>query len=175
MLHIKWHIFSQLYTDQETVNLLDESAPTFFGVCYLVLLNDVILEISRLTDPSKTGKHENLTIERMVEATNSLVCDHQAELDELLSLIRCKCKFARTIRNRRLAHTDLEACKHPEILPAIEIGEVEEALLALRNIMNQVASYFDWSEELYELSSFGDDANTLIGCLEEARSYRDRC
>lgn len=53
-LHLKWLLFSQLYEDEEIVDLPNESAPNFFGVCQSVFLDDLILSISRLTDPSGT-------------------------------------------------------------------------------------------------------------------------
>ncbi len=55
LLHVKWEVFNQLYvTSEETVELLNESAPSFFRICQDMLIDDILLTTSRLTDPHQT-------------------------------------------------------------------------------------------------------------------------
>ncbi len=177
VLHLKWLLFSQLYEDETTVNLLNESAPTFFGVCQTVFLDDIILVISRLTDPSHTKNKENLTLERLAAAIDSAnFPELKDEIDEALNLVRSNCNFARTNRNRRIAHTDLKTYfqEHPESLPSVTKEKIEEALLTVREVMNKFELHFSQNETGYEYLVLPDGANSLIGCLYDAKSYREQ-
>lgn len=54
-LHSKWEIFCQLYAaDKDILDLLNKSAGGFFRVVQDVLAHDVLLNLSRLTDPDQT-------------------------------------------------------------------------------------------------------------------------
>jgi len=175
-LHLKWLLFSQLYEDEEIVELLNESAPTFFGVCQSVFLNDIILSISRLTDSSKTGDKENLTLARIVDIIDPSSVQLKTELVETLEIVKNSCDFARNHRNRRVAHTDLKTYfqDHPEPLLSITREKIEEALLGLRAFVNKVELHFTQNEMGYEYLAIAEGASSLIGCLYDAKSYRDQ-
>ena len=67
-LHGRWIIYRQLFgTSKERVELLNESAGTFFNVLQDVLLHDVQLSLSKLGDPADTGSRENMTLEALHE------------------------------------------------------------------------------------------------------------
>jgi hypothetical protein len=175
-IHLKWLLFSQLYEDEEIVDLLNESAPTFFGVCQSVFLNDIILSISRLTDSSKTGSKENLTLARILDSIDPSLVQLKAELVETLEIIKNSCDFARKHRNRRVAHIDLKTYfqDHPEPLLSITKEKIEEALLGLRTFVNKVELHFTQNETGYEYLAVAEGASSLIGCLYDAKSYRDQ-
>ena len=73
-LHGRWIIYCQLYgKSPERVDILNRSASTFFNIIQKVLLEDVQLSLSKLGDPARSGKRENLTINALVrelESTN---------------------------------------------------------------------------------------------------------
>lgn len=175
ILHFKWHIFCTLYVDEETVVLLNESDPVFFSVHQSILLDDIILTISRLTDPPGTGNRENLTLERLAEGYISTFPRLRTDLEELLALVKANCEFARVNRNRRVAHTDLQTyLQQPlTLLPVINREKIEEALLSVRSFMDRVESYLG-TEMCYELSFETSGARSLIGCLEDAEAYRNQ-
>ena len=175
-LHLKWLLFSQLFKDKETVDLLNESAPTFFGVCQSMFLNDIILSISRLTDPSKTGNKENLTLARILDSIDPSLFQLKTELIETLEIVKNSCDFARKHRNRRVAHTDLKTYfqDHPEPLLSSTKEKIEEALLGLRTFINKVELHFTQNETGYEYLAVVEGASSLIGCLYDAKSYRDQ-
>ena len=72
-LHAKWGIFCQLYgSTKEVVDLLNSSAPSFFRICEDVLVDDILLNISRLTDPKQTFKRDNLSLEHLVHSIDEV-------------------------------------------------------------------------------------------------------
>ena len=175
-LHAKWEIFNQLYvTSEETVELLNESAPSFFRICQDMLIDDILLTISRLTDPHQTYNRGNLSMERLVAYVDeSKYADLRDEIEQLLIEAKSKCRFARELRNRRIAHTDLSTRLHAEAnpLPALTEQQIKEAFSALRAIMNKIKMHFEDTSVLYEQVLMPGDGNSLIARLRDARTYR---
>lgn len=175
-LHLKWLLFSQLYEDEKTVDLLNDSAPTFFGFCQNIFLNDIILSISRLTDPPKIGSKENLTLGKILDSIDPIFSQLKAELVKTLETVDESCDFARKHRNRRIAHTDLKTHfqDHPELLSSITKEKIEKALLSLRTFVNKVELHFTQKQMGYEYLTIAEGSSSLIGCLRDAKSYRDQ-
>ena len=175
-LHAKWEIFNQLYvTSEETVELLNESAPSFFRICQDMLIDDILLTISRLTDPHQTYNRGNLSMERLVAYVDeSKYADLRDEIEQLLIEAKSKCRFARELRNRRIAHTDLSTRLQAEAnpLPALTEQQIKEAFSALRAIMNKIKMHFEDTSVLYEQVLMPGDGNSLIARLRDARTYR---
>ena len=66
--HALWLIFCQLYVDEpRQLLILRETAPGFFSSIRSVIRNAVILSISRLSDPSKTGGKANASLRTLSE------------------------------------------------------------------------------------------------------------
>jgi len=61
-LHHKWDQYLKLFgRSEKQIIILNETANGFFGLVQMVLFEDIILHISRLTDPSKTFGKKNLS------------------------------------------------------------------------------------------------------------------
>ena len=68
-IHAKWIQFRKTYAKSEQqTQLLKDTAPFFFRVVRDVLIDDTLLHLARLTDPTKTGKSGNLTLLRLSDA-----------------------------------------------------------------------------------------------------------
>lgn len=175
-LHAKWMVFSQLYaTDEKRVELLNASAPHFFRLCQRAFINDILLTISRLTDPHQTFGKDNLSMERLVTLVDKVKHpDLKGEVERLLTEAKSKCRFARELRNRRLAHSDLFTRLQGPIgsLPDATKRQVEEALATLRAIMNAVEVYFEDKTVAYDEVLMAGDGDSLIARLLDAKTYR---
>lgn len=150
-VHGKWAIFCQLYAEKDSVELLNNTAPSFFRICQDVLLDDVLLTICRITDPAQTGRKTNLCLERLVRHIDeSAYCDLKDNATSLLTSFQQKLDFARDHRNRRIAHIDLQTRlkRHPTELSSITRQRVREALQAIDKIMNTIEYYFGDSTTL---------------------------
>src|SRR5512144_2855527 len=70
-IHAKWKQYHRLYgTSDDTVALLNKTAPSFFYLLGSILLDDVLLHIARLTDPPDLGGHTNLTLQCLPPAVH---------------------------------------------------------------------------------------------------------
>ena len=183
-LHRKWLIFRQLFVSGENVvGLLNSVAPAFFRVCKDLLADDVLLSISRLADPKQTFKADNLSLEQLVRSIDAgEYPDLMRELEQLLSVTRDKCAFAREQRNKRIAHTDLSTKLEAKPLSSPTTTNVEAALESIRAVMNAIEKYFH--EPIYcndvNIAFVGYsrvlnvDGTQLITWLREAEACRDQ-
>ena len=69
--HIFWlrsiyHTYKVLFEDDESVALMNITARTFFTMLQIILRDNIFLEFSKITDPAKTGKKENFTVDNLV-------------------------------------------------------------------------------------------------------------
>lgn len=181
-LHAKWGIFCQLYASgSEVVDLLNSSAVGFFRVCQDVLAYDILLTISRLTDPKQTrlGKNvrDNLSLERLVSSIDSVKYPKlKDEIEQLLTVSKIKCGFVKDLRNKLIAHNDLTTKLQAKVnpLPMPTKQNIEDALESIRNVMNAVPGYFENATVTYQLASMPSDGNTLIARLRHAKMYREQ-
>jgi hypothetical protein len=176
-LHGLWIIYRQLYAkSSERVDLLNESAGTFFSLLQNILLHDTVLASARLTDHSEIRGRENLVLGQLVEKLDSnSYPDLMERLKVCLEVIDSRCEVFRTKRNRQVAHSDLLAALkvESEPLPGISRTMVEDALKAIRDYMNEFEIHFSNSTMAYEYFSMQSDGEALIWQLKRAAGYRD--
>lgn len=142
-LHAKWLQYRQLYAHSpKRIDLLNEVSGFFFRVVQNVLWEDVLLHLARLTDPPKSVGKTNLTLLRIRPAiTESSLAE---EVHKLVEVAVSQSSFARDLRNRRLAHLDLDLAlgKGAKPLPGISRQNVENALSAIRDVLNRLAGHY---------------------------------
>ena len=108
-LHGRWICYRQLFAESERrIDLLNECASTFFFIIQDVLLDEVQVSLSKLTDPAKSGKFDNLSLEQLQarlegHGAASLATANRVLLDKL----HTQCAPFREWRNKKLAHLDL--------------------------------------------------------------------
>jgi hypothetical protein len=175
-LYAKWNVFKQLYaTTKETVELLNDSAQGFFRICQDVLLDDILLTISRLNDPYQTSGKDNLSMERLAAYVDRTKYPNlRADIDTLLIEARDKCGFARELRNRRIAHSDLSTRLEAEAnpLPVVYKQQIDDALSVLQSVLNKMELYFEDNTVLYEQTMVRGDGEALVARLRDAKAYR---
>ena len=153
-LHGRWIIYRQLFAgSEERIELLNECASTFFHFVHEVLLSEVQVTLSKLTDPARQGGFDNLSLDQLQHllvtyGDPGLAAECRALLDELQS----KCEPFRTWRNKRLAHLDLTTAMKSGLdpLPGISRQMVEDALAIVRDYMNKIEGHYSQSKFAYE-------------------------
>ena len=173
-LHGRWSMFNQLYATSEVrLEALNKVAPTFFGTLQRVLLNDIQLALSRLGDPSRMARRENLTLETLVDAISELREPAlAAALSADLAVYRERCRMIVTRRNQWIAHYDISLRSPAERLPGVSRQEIEEALEQLRVFMRRVYGHYMNAHMAYEMFVLNDDANNIVRVVAEALRYR---
>ena len=106
-LHWQWRQYRILFGDKKSrLDLLNQSAPFFFGTIQLVLFEDTLLSLARLVGPTKSAGKPNLTVQRLPELVGVI---HDADrVEELVQNAVSAADFAVDWRNRRIAHRDLK-------------------------------------------------------------------
>lgn len=172
-LHAKWSEYKKLYAESpERVDLLNDSAGHFFSVVQEVMWENVLMHISRLTDPAVQGKHNNLTLLKLPEAVTdpSLA----KKLSEQTALAKSKAEFAKMRRNKIHAHQELSLALGDKSvqLPAASRAHVEEVLKLFREILNLIQrKYMNNSTTAYDHFLSAQDAEALVTRL----AFGQRC
>lgn len=168
-LHAKWKQYRHLYATAENVELLNEAAGFFFGVVQRVMWDDALLHVARLMDPPRSMGKDNLTLLRLPEVVENAALS--ARVAPLVEAAVSACGFARDLRNRRLAHQDLQLAldSGAEPLPGVSRAQMEEALAAMRAVLNEIEGHYWNSSTAFEhVLAPRSDAESLTHYLSEA-------
>lgn len=142
--HVHWlvivrHTYRVLFEDKQPScqTLMEKTASSFFADLKRILQEYLLLECAKITDPAKTGGHENFTVDCLVRH----ICwpDDKNILKELESLQASTERFRNHIklaRNKLLAHSDRKAVLSGESLGAFPEGEDSKFFDALQKICN---------------------------------------
>jgi hypothetical protein len=176
-LHGRWIVYRQLFgTNKERVDLLNEMLGTVSGILQDVLLHDIQLSLSKIGDPARTGKHENLTLRRLHHALRNAGEDEVvSRLEPLIDAFDTACTQIRDRRNKWIGHNDLVTRISGQSTPLLDASrnEIESALSALRNAMNCIAQHYTGTPTLYQEFVMHEDGEYLVGALAQAKRYRE--
>jgi len=175
-IHAKWLEYRKLYAkSEERIEFLNRTARFFFGIIQTTIWDDILLHISRLTDPPKRGKFENLTLLRLPDAVTDkkLADDLRVLIDECLD----RCQFARDWRDKRIAHNDyflaLDSKATP--LPGVSRQHIADVLASFSKIINRVyEAYVPDTEIGFDHFIAPGDAESLVCHLNLAVTLEER-
>ena len=168
-LHFKWAEYVEMFgVNEARIDLLNTAAPSFFRVLDDVLWRDVLLHLTRLTEPpsAKRGRRETLTLYQLPRLVDPSI---RTRVKALVAEARARSEFARDWRNRTIAHIDLElALKGPSAKPLAPASraKVKDALRTISDALNAVDSHYCGAEVLYEQSR-GDGALQMMYRLRD--------
>ena len=146
-LHRSWVHYKRLFEPSST---RAESAPALLDAWRTLdllrwpLLRGVAIDICRLTDQSKQGSQQNLTLRRVLEEWEPVLAGNQ-DLAELLERsvrevheIAAKPNGLRTLRNKALSHCDFDTAVGvvPSASVAIaDLGRAVELIVRFRDLI----------------------------------------
>ncbi|MEY8241938.1 MAG: hypothetical protein RPS99_00180 [Gammaproteobacteria bacterium] len=172
-LHYRWDMYKEVFFGgKEQTDLLNKSGSNFFYYTQHLMLDKIALMFSKLTDPNKQGKFENLSLKQVhVYASDRGELEFVAELKGKFGALIEACEKFRSLRNKRIAHGDLEhslgIAEKP--LPGISIKYVEHALQILRKYMDLVELHYSNSQTGYACikGPYGAGGHALINALSK--------
>lgn len=174
VLWIDWKLYQQLFGSEARVALLNDSGGHLFHVLQQSMLDRFLLGLSRLTDPTRTGKHANLSLAALVEEA-----DQQPELQDRLAhqlgLLHKSVAAMREHRNKRVAHADFAALTDPEAaLQGYKIADIKSALNQVAEFLNSYELQSNDSQTAYDqcILPMGHDGERLVRCLKQAEAFR---
>lgn len=128
-------IYKELFESAETGSLLDKTAQSFFDDLNTILINYLLLEFVKITDPAVSKGEENFTIDNIIESVRwpTGVEEKLKVLNEEAKGFRAHIKKA---RNKLLAHIDKKTILSDKRLGGFPGGKDERFLTILEEIWN---------------------------------------
>lgn len=173
-LHVKWHQYRVLYgSTPERIDLLNDAAPLAFRVVEDALWDDTLLHLCRFTDSAEFRGKGRLSLRQLPPLIEDSTV--RTEVESLIQDAVAKTKFARDWRDRRIAHRDLAHSLDKEAQPLEPASRlaVENALAALRQVLNAVNARLKNTEMIFEFSDPIGGADALLRVVRDGVRTRD--
>lgn len=142
-LHLEWAEHKVLFgTKPERIDLLNESAPEFFGRLQDTLWERTLLQVARLMDPPNSGRgKDNVTLRGLPDLVDSKI---RHRIETLLKDAQEKCAFSKDWRDRFIAHRDLNLAQRGNArqLETANRLKVDSALETIAAVLNEVESHY---------------------------------
>lgn len=158
-LQSKWRLYHGLFGSQESVALLSDLAPGCFDMIQDALLTDVIVSITRLSDPVRSAGRSNLSLSALIARLGE-----NGGLASLLSDFQAACEPVRRHRNRRVAHNDLRACLAPDHdpIPGVSGKQIDRICQLSEQLVREAYSTFSDGDLSFEPVVPAGDASDLL-------------
>jgi hypothetical protein len=164
-LHVEWRFYRQVFVRQQEWDILNETAPSWFRTVQNIWIRDMLRSCGCLSDPSKTGKKENLSLPALVEC----VQHHKphSDLPSKIAAVKATCATARHHRNRNIAHYDLDTRGVVDLtsLQPISRSDIQAALDAMASLLNTIAIHFGSHATNFADVVTGPDGDDLMRFL----------
>lgn len=147
----KWEMYVELFGHSpERVEFLNRTAPGFFHAIQSALLDDTLMHIARLTDPAASAGKANLTIMSLPGLVDSV--RDKGHVAPACRSAMSKADFCRELRNKVLAHNDLDVAlgRSPRPLAAASRMKVWAALKSIAAVLNLVSNAYDCGTIAFE-------------------------
>lgn len=172
-IHVKWRDCKELFSTKPTrVDLMNEAAPLFFRMVEDSLFENILIHITRLTDPPESCGKANLTIKRLPP----LISDPKlaAHVEGLIDVATTQAAFCRDWRNRKIAHADLRLALDQTVKPleSATCGKINAALEAVSKVLNSIETHYMASETCFE--GFPSDGGSieLLHVIDDGLRFR---
>lgn len=154
--------------------LLKTTAKTFFGDLNHMLIEHLILEVCKLTDPEGTGEKRNLTVEFLANNTDFAASAKQhSKLTKLVARMHVFRGSILPARNKIISHFDLHAAQGQRSLGGAPTAAWRGFWDDLRDfIMIMHERHFGEPLDLYDVGELSD-ADQLVKALKESAYFRD--
>lgn len=177
-VHAQWQFHKELFGQSaERLAVLNGQAPSACSLIQDLLLDSVLLALSRLKDQAEDRKkNKNGTLERLVVDIKAYVPPSTAQsLDIALKNYRTKCLVFDRHRNKRVAHTDyvvrLGSQDPLTFFPYAD--DYESALRALREFMWIAEMHLDGQGTAYDMDRISDFGTQLMQVFNKAEVLDD--
>jgi hypothetical protein len=172
-LRALWEHYRTLFEGSDKRReLLQTTAPFFFDDLNLVLIEQLITRICRLTDNPQTSGRKNRTVKFLVGYTDFTSAPETK--DKLLRLIDSIERFRNRIkiaRDRFISHLDLEAVRLDKSLGEASDAEWNQFWLDLQDFLHLLMKHH--GNDHFYLNAIGgiSDADSLLTALKNAKLF----
>ena len=168
---IRWGEYNTLYdAGNDHIEVINKTAPHFFGMVQTGFQENIVLHIARLVDPPCMGKNKNLSIKLFPELIqNGKLREELKELICLADRAACPCKVW---RKKWYAHRDKVVALDPKANP-LPISSnlrrsIDDSIKAIWEILGKIRAHY-CNEQRSELRYIPDPrgARGLLEILGE--------
>jgi len=171
-LNYRWKLHDQLFDGgPENVEILNVSGSNVFALFQSLIIENTVLVISKLVDPSNQGNNKNASLFYVVEGLSKLQgIEKMAEINERINELKDNCKNLRKHRCKRIAHFDRKTAEtKSQNLKKIIWPELDKNLRLLKKIINDISIIFGLPERDFDpLMPQGSDGVALLRILRVA-------
>jgi len=129
--------FEELFSNKRAVELLNLSAPSFFGEIERVYRGFFFIVAGRVTDPPRSQRGDaNLSVARIYSGIKELGIDSD-EIDDAFARISRFREIIRDYRNKMIAHADEKAVLSGGFSPEFGSDDIANFLAALQDFVDQ--------------------------------------
>lgn len=165
-----WEEFNRLFSaDQKNIELMNSIAPGFFGMVQGMMIESIILGLSRMTDGDRSGQHMNLSLPIMLSVPYDEIRDHIHEIKPLIESAALSAGNARHWRNKRTAHTDL---LHSDDDFKIGYDELRDAIDTVYKALNRISQAVHREPLPHEITKAQGGASSLLAALNQLSNTR---
>jgi hypothetical protein len=194
-VRVLWTLYTQLFQREngDFDPFQERETVVTFWVFRNSLIDEIILMVGRLTDPSKTDGKTNLSLKQLIELLSSDGSISQypqliSSLETQLTKLTDKCEKIRSYRNKTIAHNDLKTALSEfkasdvfvwwkllsDVLPDIE-REIVETLAGLSDFLNTIEQTVFNKETAYKNTQLPGESNghSLVSLLKDGLKFRE--
>jgi hypothetical protein len=170
----KWIEYRELYGTNETrIELMNYSAPWLFFIIQKVLFEDILLGLSKITDPPGTGKDETTTLRVIPQFIHD--ANLKNNVQRCLTTIISHTDFCRDWRNRVIAHKDRKlTLDDPNSKPLQTANrlKVQDAITSIENLINVIEQHYFNSQTAFHFLDSDRGALSLLELLNDGVKFR---
>jgi hypothetical protein len=136
-LNVRWQMFDELYSEAQNYAVLNRTGANFWSALHNLLVDDLMLTISRYLDPAKMGKNDNFSLATIVALpeVEAFRADLQKRLDAINQVWGCGVK---DWRHKRLSHSDMATALGSNTLPDIPFTEIKELVDGITGFVREI-------------------------------------
>jgi hypothetical protein len=175
LLRSQWEHFQILFQGTDLKReLLQTTAPTFFGDLNRLFIEHLVLQICSLTDNAQTAGRKNLTVKFLIEHSDfSAMPDILDKLQRIGADIDAFRKVILPARHRFISHLDLEAVRLDQPLGAASDAEWRKFWLDLQDFLEVMFRHHVDPNSHFRLNGMAgmSDADSLLTALRNAKLF----
>jgi hypothetical protein len=145
------------------VEILNEYIPAMAMTFQNLIWNHILLEIAKFLDPAKTNKKNNATLNKLIEFVDNEILKEMCE--RILADIRSESNFAIQLRNKKLAHYDLDISLRTAPSPTSSFAQIRWVIEKFNELFNILNKNFLEMNFHYSSPNINGGATSLINCL----------
>ena len=136
-LNVRWQMFDELYSEAQNYAVLNRTGANFWATLHNLLIDDLMLSISRYLDPARMGKNDNLSLATIVALPE--VAPFRTKLQTQLAAINLVWgRGVKDWRHKRLSHFDMPTALGSNTLPDVPFTEIKELVDGITGFVREI-------------------------------------